>query len=220
MTPRRSAPRSSRTRALPRRSKAHTIRGARPLSVILLSTSLALTARVARAADDPVSVEVEIAHGDCTPERNGALEVLIGDVLVARVPTENGCSCDWQPTRFTITDPELLAPLADGACASLTVRGDPPTQVLVSGRARAVFASGRVAWGCDAEAYDECVLDPCGFLYGGDAPAETDRDYDSDGVLEGIGLGCDDCRRDFNPDQSDADGDGFGDLCDSCAGAG
>ena len=220
MTPRRPAARSSRARAIPRQSRAHAIRGARALPVILLSTSLALAAGVARAADAPVAVEIDIAHGDCTPDRSGSLEVLLGDVLVARLPTENGCFCDWQPTRVTITDPELLAPLADGACASFTVRGDPAAEVLVTGRARAVFASGRVAWGCDAEAYDECALDPCAFLYYREARAETDRDYDSDGVLEGVGLGCDDCRRDFDPDQSDGDGDGFGDLCDACAGAG
>jgi hypothetical protein len=114
MTPRRPAARSSRARVIPRRSRAYEICGAHALSSILLSTSLVLGAGVARAADAPVAVEIDIAHGDCTPDRSGSLEVLLGGVLVARVPTENGCFCDWQPTRVTITDPELLAPLADG----------------------------------------------------------------------------------------------------------
>lgn len=45
---------------------------------------------------------------------------------------------------------------------------------------------------------------PCG---GGCRPNE---DYDCDGVINSV----DNCTDDYNPDQEDCDGDGYGDVCD------
>jgi hypothetical protein len=166
----------------------------------------------------PVAVTIEVAHADCSAAGDGLLEVLLGDVVVARLPTDNGCDCDWAPTVVSVTDPELLAPLEGGVCASVRVRAEPAGEVFANARARAVFDSGPAAWACDVNGWgEECALDPCGLVF---SEPIADSDFDSDGVLDGLGLGCDNCRRDFNPDQSDADVDGFGDRCDGCVGAG
>ncbi len=58
------------------------------------------------------------------------------------------------------------------------------------------------------DACDACPLDP----NDGCTPG-SGEDIDGDGVINGA----DNCPRDPNPDQADGDGDGSGDVCDTCA---
>ena len=51
------------------------------------------------------------------------------------------------------------------------------------------------------------------FIRGFD-PTVIDADSDGDGLLDGA----DNCAYSYNPEQSDTDGDGVGDLCETTGG--
>jgi hypothetical protein len=66
-------------------------------------------------------------------------------------------------------------------------------------------------WGPDGNGYFKVGYGECGIetdVYY--AYLEADIDGDSDGIADAI----DNCPSDYNPDQTDTDGDGLGDVCD------
>jgi hypothetical protein len=93
----------------------------------------------------------------------------------------------------------------------------------------------KCAGGETEDCADNCTLIPNSLQTDADADGEGDAcddDLDGDGIgqdgdgdriaglircVGGSTSGCDDnCPEEYNPAQEDADGDGFGDLCDSC----
>ena len=87
-----------------------------------------------------------------------------------------------------------------------------------------------IADGCDACPNDApndpdndgiCGVSPLCLDYVDDTNGDEDwnngcdiNPYDYDG--DGFCVGADNCTQDYNPDQADSDGDGIGDVCDTC----
>ena len=97
--------------------------------------------------------------------------------------------------------------IAQGTSADCNENGTPDECELEDG----------IAFDCN----DNGVLDECDLADGNavdcdmnGVPDECQEDVDSDGLIDP----CDNCGKDYNPDQSDRDRDGVGDVCDNCPG--
>ncbi|CAN96830.1 putative thrombospondin family protein [Sorangium cellulosum So ce56] len=169
------------------------------------------------------AITYTIAHADCGADTSFAL--YMNGTLLDTVPSSNDCGCNVSPLRASITDPALLELYNPMSCNDFRV---------------ATVGDHFVAWGyvridvaSDEGAASACLFDAnlsrpiarCAdrdicLGYALNAPSVGNLDGDGDGVTAGAGSGCDNCFDVYNPDQSDADGDGFGDACDRCVGPG
>ncbi|WP_437912543.1 DNRLRE domain-containing protein [Sorangium sp. So ce302] len=169
------------------------------------------------------AITYTIGHADCGVNISFAL--YMNGTLLDTVPGSNGCECNASPLRVSITDPALLALYNPAGCNDF--------QVAKVGDEYVLLGYVRVDVASDEGAASACLFDA---NWTGPSVRCADRDLcegyevdpfpvgsadgDGDGVTAGAGSGCDNCSDAYNPDQSDADGDGFGDACDYCAGSG
>ena len=171
----------------------------------------------------PASVTFTILHADCGVGSQ-SFDLLMNGTLLATVPTTQHCGCNATPLVVTFTDSATLGLFDPEGCntfevvpssldialgyASVTVDHPAgPTRLCL----RDAMAEGTQLT-CDAR--NICDQPSAGVDSAGGA------DPDGDGIAGGIGHACDTCLNGFNPDQTDADGDGFGDACDGCPGPG
>ncbi|WP_437592843.1 thrombospondin type 3 repeat-containing protein [Sorangium sp. So ce1000] len=169
------------------------------------------------------AITYTIGHADCGANTSFAL--YMNGTLLDTVPSSNDCECNASPLRVSITDPALLELYNPASCNDFQVATVGDEYVLL-GYVRIDVASDEgAASACLFDANptrprvscaDRDICEPYGF---NTFPLGS-ADGDGDGVMTGAGSGCDNCSDAYNPDQSDADGDGFGDACDSCAGSG
>ena len=171
----------------------------------------------------PASVTFTILHADCGVGSQ-SFDLFMNGTLLATVPTTQHCGCNASPLVVTFTDSATLDTFDPDGCntfevvpssldialgyASVTVNHpDGPTRLCLLD----AMAEGTQLT-CDAR--NICDQPSAGVDSAGGA------DPDGDGIAGGIGHGCDTCLNGFNQDQTDTDGDGFGDVCDACPGPG
>ncbi|XXX77706.1 DNRLRE domain-containing protein [Sorangium sp. So ce134] len=169
------------------------------------------------------AITYTIGHIDCGADSSFAL--YMNGTLLDTVRSANDCECNARPLRVNITDPTLLELYNPASCNDF--------QVATVGDDDVAWGYVRVDIASDEGAASVCLFDrsvaspsmPCADRYVCNGIALNvgsvgSADGDGDGATAGAGSGCDNCVDAYNPDQSDADGDGFGDACDSCAGSG
>ena len=197
------------------------------LSAMLLASGLISTAAYASHIT-PTAITFEILHADCGSSAPGfnSFNLFLNDVLLATVPSSQGCQCNTSSLTITFNDAQTLALFDPAICNSFRV------DVTELGGGVAIgFASVTVA--TSTTPVTDCLYD--GFL-SNPAPVCADRDLcssytigdtstggsdpDGDGFPGGIGDACDNCPNASNANQADGDADGYGDACDSCAGPG
>jgi len=196
------------------------------LSLGALVLGLGLVPTTARASHiTPTAITYKILHADCGAGFNSFM-LFVNDVLVATLPSTQGCQCNTAPLTITLTDTATLALFDPAICNTFRV------DVTNEGGGVAL-AFVRVTVTTASTTVSDCLFD--GQL-GNPAPVCADRDLcesfssgvtstgtsdqDVDGFAGGIGDGCDNCPFTFNAGQADADADGFGDACDNCPGPG
>jgi hypothetical protein len=158
---------------------------------------------------------------------------LNGAVIGTTPVDDTDCFGGGSYQTYTITDPTALAGYTAQGCNSFAVSATkgPYGGPVVVGFVKVTITTG-------ATSVDYCAFD--GYLQNPNPTCEDrgiyyspytyyDRvdlygyldtaDPDGDGVVSGVGSGCDNCRSVPNPNQADANGDGLGDKCDACGGA-
>ncbi|WP_437575511.1 DNRLRE domain-containing protein [Sorangium sp. So ce887] len=183
---------------------------------------IALLPDAAHAAT--TAITYTIGHIDCGADSSFAL--YMNGTLLDTVRSSNDCECNARPLRVSITDPTLLELYNPASCNDF--------QVATVGDDSVAWGYVRVDVASDEGAASACLFDRnvtsfsvrCAdryVCYGGvtlNLGSVGGADGDGDGATAGAGSGCDNCLDAYNPDQSDADGDGFGDACDRCVGPG
>jgi len=183
-----------------------------------------LAAVSGRATAAPTAVEFDIGHSDCSGPGAHTFDLYLNEVLVASVPSTDGCDCHAGGLTVTLTDPATLALVDPAVCNS--------ARVAANGDRFIRLAWIRVTMTGDEAASSACLYDAfpwnqfltCGTRMTCDEPGEMryiwalgGPDPDGDGVPNGFGAGCDNCANSGNSAQTDTDGDGVGDGCDDCA---
>jgi len=176
--------------------------------------------------ESPTSITYTILHSDCHGTGVDTLTLTMNGNVVATVPAKAHCSCGESALTVTITNPALLALFVPSQCNSFAVASSPNaagfgfvklTVTTPSGSSDFCAFDGNTGNPhptcasrllCDQPGYDPFITSVGG------------ADPDGDGVIGGLGAGCDNCTTTANPGQADSDLDGVGDACDSCVGTG
>lgn len=189
-----------------------------------LATCVAAAPRRA-SAESPSALVFAVSHADCSSTPT-TLEFVVNGVSIGTAPTRVGCECSSDPwPEYVFTDPAALAQIDLAACNTTTVRSPALTDVFLGPIEVRMTTAASTQESCVFDAIDGsvtpvCSERSCAALTMPRRLHASDPDPDGDGVPSGVGVGCDDCVDAFDPSQTDADGDGFGDACDSCAGPG
>ena len=201
-------------------------RNMRLVGALLATLALAGGAAAERAhAQQPAAITFVVPHAVCGEA--SALEFYVNEHRIASAPTRAGCACRTPGAdTYEFTAPEVLALLDPAACNTFRVDVPPGAGLVYLGELLV-----RVSWG--ASSTESCLFDTgrdggtltcdgdvCGEFLSDRIRTTGDADGDGDGVPSGVGTGCDVCPLAFDPEQLDADGDGAGDACDRCPGAG
>ncbi len=171
----------------------------------------------------PTAVTFTILHADCGVGSQ-SFDLFMNGTLLATVPTTQQCGCNAAPLVVTFTDGATLGLFDPDGCNSFEVVPNSLDIALGYARVTVDHPAGPTSM-CLLDAMAEGTQLACDDRNLCDQPsASVDSaggvDADGDGIDGGIGHGCDTCLNGFNPDQTDADGDGFGDACDVCPGPG
>ena len=197
------------------------------LSAMLLGAGLSARASYASHIT-PTAITFDILHADCGNAAPGinSLSLFLNDVMIATVPTSQGCECNSSPLTIMFTDAPTLGHFDPEICNSFRVDATG-----VGGGVYLAFV--RVTVTTSSATVTDCIFD--GYLgntaptcalrdlcngYADIVPSTGGNDQDGDGLDSGIGDDCDNCGFVPNAGQADGDGDGFGDACDSCPGTG
>ena len=173
----------------------------------------------------PTAIKFTILQSDCHGAGADTLTLSMNGIELATVPTARGCNCYNPAQVVTITDPALLAGFDPALCNWFRVTSRPFPVNVAFVRVTASTATSTMVF-C---AFDGTATNPapiCTDRYVCDSPGSTltasagEADEDRDGVVGGIGEGCDNCHTVANPDQADTDEDRWGDACDACTGDG
>jgi hypothetical protein len=174
----------------------------------------------------PSAITFTLLYSDCHGAGADTLTLTLNGNVLATVPTARGCNCNETPHVVTITDPGLLALFDPGICNSFGVTSSPYAVGFGFVEATVSFPTGPLVF-C---AFDGYPTNPnptcarrnlCNAAPGHSTLASVGGpDPDGDGVVGGVGAACDNCHTRPNTNQTDVDGDGFGDACDSCSGPG
>src|SRR5262245_18671575 len=92
-------------------------RGAWVIGAALLAVALA----GGRARAAVTSVTFDIGYTDCSPTIAYTLNLLVNEVQVASVVTQDNCACHEDGRIVTLTDPAVLALVNPAACNSVRV---------------------------------------------------------------------------------------------------
>src|SRR5262245_20396337 len=191
--------------------------------------ALAVVLRALPALAAPTAITFTINHVDCGPTfqaGDNRFRLFMNDVLLADVPTSNGCLDNNTPLVVTVTDPGALAGFDPATCNTfrVDVSQDGAGVYLATALVEVAGAGSLCLFdGSRDNPHPGCGRRP--LFYG---PVDFEHlgqlggaDADGDGLTGGIGTGCDPCANLAGPtDPTDTDGDGLPDACDACAGAG
>ncbi|MBI4516412.1 MAG: thrombospondin type 3 repeat-containing protein [Deltaproteobacteria bacterium] len=169
----------------------------------------------------PTAITFVVLHRDCSVAGDHVLQFFVNNELLGNSPSSRDCDCNDQPLQASFTAPELLALYDPAGCNHFRVE--------VSGENSFAVGFVRVEITTLAGISSECLFD--GYPGYGAAACETrdtcefPYDYftttvDEPQDYDDLCFQADNCPAFYNPDQADSDGDGFGDACDDCYGAG
>lgn len=200
----------------------------RRFAAVLLPVALALLAATAvpARAQQPDAITFVVTHAACGTEPS-LLEFYVNEHRIAVEPTRTGCRCGAaEDGTYEFRAPEILALFDPAACNTFRVDVAPGSWPIYLGEVRVRVSSA-------AATSEACLFDVlrdgsklvcdgslCKPFVEDRVFSSGDADPDGDGILTGIGSGCDVCPIAFDPAQADADGDGAGDQCDACDGPG
>ena len=192
---------------------------------LLVATLLGTVVRA--SAITPTAITFTVSHADCDGAGSHAFAFYLNGALLGTAASSQGCDCNREPLVVTFADPASLAHFGPASCNSFRVDTSGGGANVLLGFVRvAVATAGAPAetclfdgWATNAQGHcvDRDLCDAPWFDSGIGSAGGPDQD--GDGVVAGIGVGCDDCPATANPAQTDGDGDRVGDECDDCPAA-
>ena len=193
------------------------------LGILLLGGS---ASSPASAQIVPTSIRFEILYSECRPSGTDTVTFSMNGQVVGSLPMPRQCNCgDSSPLVVTFSDAATLALFDPSGCNSFGLTTSPFTLGFGEVRVVVTTSSDLIAF-CLFDGYPANPNRLCAERMLCDAPGSTHLaavggvDPDGDGIVGGIGTGCDNCLQTANADQADLDEDGHGDACDFCFGPG
>ncbi len=173
----------------------------------------------------PTAITFDILHAECSGAGVHHFTLSMNGHVLGSVPSGSVCYCEGSRASMTFSDAATLALFDPSGCNSFSVTVSPSASYVAEVEVTVATATDPVQY-CLFDGYPgnpnrvcshQRFCDTTGWSY---LALVGGADPDGDGIAGGLGMGCDNCDRTANVDQTDSDADGFGNACDTCVGPG